>query len=290
MKTIGIDIGGTQLRAAIFNEDHEMIDCFKTDNDRSLTAGQNMDKLIDFLLGRPHPYKGIGVGCPGSLDIKQGKILCPPNLVGWDGFELVKYVEERTHIATVLNNDANVAGLSEALLGAGAGYESVVFVGISTGIGGAYVYQGKLVNGANSNAAEFWNMIVNEDMHHHKNANAGSLNEQGSGSGLGTIATERYGRSMTPKELFELYYEKDKLAVEIVERAADVMAKGIANITCIIDPDIIIIGGSVAIHNVKLVEMIAEKAKKYTISPESLKIELARFGDDAGLIGASLLV
>ena len=78
---------------------------------------------------------------------RLGKLLCPPNLIGWDGFEIVKYVEERTGICTTLNNDANLAGLAEARAGAGAGYESVVFMGISTGIGGAYVYQDKLVIG-----------------------------------------------------------------------------------------------------------------------------------------------
>lgn len=290
MYTVGIDIGGTQLRAAIFDQDRNLIDSFKTANERAITAEQNMDKLIDFIMSRPYQYRGIGVGCPGPLNVRLGKVLAPPNLVGWDGFELVKYVEEKTHIKTILNNDANVAGLAEALLGAGKGYESVAFVGISTGIGGAYVYQGKLVNGANSNAAEFWNMIVNEDFHHHKNANAGSLNEQSSGSGLSTIASERYGRNVLPKELFAMYYQKDILAVEIVEKAAEVLAKGIANITCTIDPDVIIVGGSVALHNVGFVGLVEEKAKKYVLSPQFLKIEMAQFGDDAGLIGASLLV
>lgn len=290
MKSIGIDIGGTQLRVAIFDENREIIDVFKTDNERNLTAAQNIDKLLDFIMGQNYQYSGIGIGCPGPLNTRLGKILNPPNLVGWDDFEIVKYVEERTRIKTILNNDANVAGLAEAVIGAGAGYESVVFLGISTGIGGAYVYKGKLVNGANSNAAEFWNMIVNENTYHHKNANAGSLNEQGSGSGLERIATEYYGRKMKPKELFELYYNRDKLAVEIVEEAADIIAKGIANITCTIDPDVIIIGGSVALHNLGFVGRIEEKAKKYVLCPQFLRIELAKFGDDAGLMGASLLV
>lgn len=290
MHTVGIDIGGTQLRVAIFDEEKRLIDSYKTANDRTLSAEQNMDKLIDFIMSKSYVYGGIGVGCPGPLDTKTGKIINPPNLVGWDGFEVVRYVEEKTRIKTILNNDANVAGLSEALLGAGKGYDSVVFIGISTGIGGAYIYQGKLVNGAHSNAAEFWNMIVNEDHHHHKNANAGSLNEQSSGSGLLTIASEKYGKNVTPKELFELYYENDAVAVEIIERAADVLAKGIANITCTIDPDLFIVGGSVAIYNRVFVELVEEKAKKYMINPHSLKIEMAKFGDDAGLIGASLLV
>lgn len=290
MKAVGIDIGGTQLRAAIFDEERNIIDSIKIANDRQLTAEQNLDKLIDFIMSHPYPYRGIGIGCPGPLNTRLGTVLCPPNLVGWDGFELVKYVEHKTNVKTILNNDANVAGLAEAVLGAGAGYESVVFVGISTGIGGAYIYQGKLINGANSNAAEFWNMIINEDSYCHKNANPGSLNEQSSGSGLQRIATLRFGKPMETKELFRLYYEREPLAVEIVEEAAENLAKGIANITCTIDPDIIILGGSVAIHNLGFVGKIAEKAKKYVLCPQYLKIELARFGDDAGLIGASLLV
>ncbi len=290
MKSVGIDIGGTQLRVGIFDENRRMIECFKTENDRSLTAEQNMDKLLAFIKEKNYQYSGIGIGCPGPLNTRIGKILNPPNLVGWDDFEIVHYVESRMQIKTVLNNDANVAGLAEALLGAGAGYESVVFVGVSTGIGGAFVYQNKLVNGANSNAAEFWNMIVNDDEYHHKSANAGALNEQSSGSALERIASEAYGRPMKPKELFERYYKRDAKAEEIIERAQDVLAKGIANITCTIDPDMIIVGGSVALHNLSFVGKVIEKAKKYVLYPEYLRVEMAKYGDDAGLMGAALLV
>lgn len=289
MKSIGIDIGGTQLRAAIFDEEFKQIGVFKTDNDRSLTAEQNMDKLLDYLMDQDYHFSGIGIGCPGPLNIRLGKVLNPPNLVGWDNFEIVKYVEEKTHLKTYLNNDANVAGLAEAKLGSGAGFESVVFMGISTGIGGAYVYKNELVNGANSNAAEFWNMIVNEDEYCHKNANPGSLNEQASGSALTRMAAETYGEGKEAKDLFEYYHQNDSKAEEIVEQAAGVLAKGIANITNIIDPDIIIIGGSVALHNVDFVENIIEKSKQYITSREFLHVELAQYGDDAGLYGAALL-
>lgn len=289
MKTVGFDIGGTQLRAAIFDEARNMTDSYRTENDKGITAAFNMDKLIDFILSKPYQYKRIVIGCPGTMDIRLGKLLCPPNLIGWDGFEIVKYVEERTGICTTLNNDANLAGLAEARAGAGAGYESVVFMGISTGIGGAYVYQDKLVIGANSNAAEFWNMVVNDDSYCHKNANAGSLNEQSSGSGLQRIASETYGRQMSTSELFERYRRLDVRALKIIEDAAEKLAKGIGNITCTIDPDIIIIGGSVALHNPDFVEKILEKAKRYVLCPENLKVKFAAFGDDAGLIGAALL-
>lgn len=290
MKTIGIDIGGTQLRVATLNEQYEMIDVFKSSNDHELTCEENCDKLIKFITDQKEEFKGIGIGCSGPLDIKNGRVVNPPNLVGWDGFEIVKYFEKKTGLKTYLSNDANVAGLSEALLGGGNGYESVVFFGLSTGFGGAYIYQGKIVNGANGNAAEWWNLIVDEDPYHHKNANPGSLNEQCAGGGLQRVATRVYGHEVLPKELFTMYANGEERAVKIIEDATEKMAKGIANITCVIDPDVIIVGGFVAIYNPFYFEMAMKKARKYMLSPDGIKVEKARFGDDAGLIGAALLV
>ena len=290
MKTIGIDIGGTQLRAAVLDEQYRIIDVFKTANDRSLACRENCDKLISFIRSQNEDFAGIGIGAPGPMNMKTGTILNPPNLQGWDNFAIADYFREQTGLPAVLNNDANVAGLAEALLGNGNGYESVCFMGLSTGLGGAYVYRGQLVNGANGNAAEWWNMVVNDDPYGHKSANPGSLNEQAAGSGLKATASRIYGRDVSTKELFDLYYAGDETAVQIFEKATDVLARGIANITCVIDPDVIIVGGSVAIFNPLYVEAAAKKAKTYMNFPDSLHIEPARFGDDAGLIGAALLV
>lgn len=290
MNTIGIDIGGTQLRVAILNEEYEILDVFKTANDHDLTCEENCDKLINFIKGQKGPFRGIGIGCPGPLDLKHGKVLNPPNLVGWDNFEIVKYFEENTGYKVVMSNDANVSGLSEALLGGGKGYESVVFFGLSTGFGGAYVYQGKIVNGANGNAAEWWNLIVDEDPYHHKNANPGSLNEQCAGSGLQRVATRVYGHTVLPKELFMMYSQGEKRAVKIIEDATEKLAKGIADITCVLDPDVIVVGGSVAVYNPFYFDMAMKKARKYMLAPDGVKVEKAVFGDDAGLIGAALLV
>ena len=93
-----------------------------------------------------------------------------------------------------------------------------------------------------------------------------------------------------PKELFSMYEKDDKKAVTIIERAAEVMARGVANITCMMDPDCIVVGGSIAINNPFFVDMIYRRALKYCIAPEKLRIEKALYGDDAGLIGAALLV
>ncbi len=188
-----------------------------------------------------------------------------------------------------MSNDANVAGLGEAILGAGKGYESVYYITMSTGFGGAYVFRNELINGISTCAGEIYNMIVNEDKHQHKGTNAGSLNEQCGGYGLSIIAKEIFKKEMTAEELFRLYHNGDKKAIELIEHTADIAAKGIANIGCVIDPEIYIVGGSIANYNHDFVEMVFEKAKKYYIKPEYLQYKLAKFSDDAGLIGAALL-
>ena len=289
MYKAGIDIGGTQLRTGIFDENYNMVDAFKTVNDQNRSGALNMDILIDYINECGYPLAGIGIGSPGPLDLKNGIVLNPPNLKGWDNFAIREYVEEKTGLKTWLNNDANVAGYAEALLGAGKGYDSVVFTGISTGLGGAYIYKGELINGAHSNAAEFYNMIVNDDKYSHKSANPGSLNETAGGSAMQRIATERYGKPTSTRELFANYYENDPLAIEILEFTSESLARGIANIFYTIDPDIIVMGGSVAMYHPWYIDKVKEKALRYIVADDIL-IKPAQFDDDAGLIGAALLV
>lgn len=291
MKTAAVDIGGTQLRAGIFDEEYRLLKSLKTANDLSRGAGENMATIIDFLLENRDGLRGVGIGCPGPVNIRQGRILNPPNLPRWHGFEIARFVEQRVCLPVAFNNDGNISGLAEAVLGAGRGFESVAFLGISTGFGGAFIHQGRIMNGAHDNCAEYWNLIVNEYPCGRMNANNGCLNEQSCGGGLGRIATKRYGRQMDARELFRLYRSGDALATEIIEAQADNLAKGIANISCTLDPAVFVVGGSVAIHNWDYIEMAAAKAARYiNYPPEELIVKPAVFGDDAGLIGAALLV
>lgn len=289
MYKVGIDIGGTNLRCAIFNDRMEMVKHYKTPNDKQKNAEENLAPMIEFIKGFEGEITSIGIGCPGPLDAHKGVILNPPNLQGWDNFPIVEHFIKETGIETKMSNDANVAGLGEAILGAGQGYESVYYITMSTGFGGAYVFRKELINGVSTCAGEIYNMIVNEDPHHHKGTNPGSLNEQCGGYGLSIIAEEIFGKTMTAEELFNLYHKGDEKAVALIERTADIAAKGIANIGCVIDPEIYVVGGSIANFNPDFVKLVFEKAKKYYIKPEYLKYKHAQFSDDAGLIGAALL-
>lgn len=288
MAYAGIDIGGTQLRIGIFDENGTLFDVYKTVNDRSLGGERNIQNLLDYVSEKGYDIQSYGIASPGPLDLKKGKILNPPNLYGWDNFEIVRYIEEKTGKPAAVNNDGNLAGLAEAREGAGKGYDSVIFIGMSTGMGGSFVYKGELISGAHCNTAEFYNVIVCDDTYHHGSANPGSLNEVSGGAAMERIATEHYGRQMFARDLFELANAGGKDALEILERTSEMLARGIADIYYIIDPDVYVIGGSIAMNNPWYVEKVITKAKRYMTDPD-IVVKPSQYGDDAGLYGAMLL-
>lgn len=292
MKKIGVDIGGTQLRVAVFDELDQMLDCQKFGHDLSKQPQEALAETVAWINENRDYYQfnSIGIGCPGPLNLRLGRVLNPPNLPNWHGFEIVRFFEDATGIKTLLNNDANVAGLAEAVDGSGRGYQSVYFIGMSTGIGGAYVVDEKIVDGANSCAAEIWNMIVCEDEYQRDGVNAGAMNEVCSGSAIARRGSEVAGKPMSTKEVLAAAQAGDPGMVAIVDSVVTYMARGISMISCVCDPEVFVIGGSVALHNPWLVDRIREEALRLVLNPQFLRLRVARFGDDAGLLGAALLV
>lgn len=291
MHYIGIDIGGTQLRVAAFDQNGKPTHRASFPNDHSQGPSENLDRLVAAIRGWNVEYEGIGVGCPGPLDFKAGRILTPPNLPGWQGFPIVEYLQDATdHARVVLNNDANVAGLAEALVGAGKGMESVFYFTVSTGVGGAYVYQGHIVGGAHSCAAEVFNMVVCDAPSVRDGMNPGALEDQSSGTAIGRIASQRLGRMIQAPEVFRLAHEGAAAASRVVDYAAECLAKGMANVNAVVDPDVFVLGGSVALKNPDFVELVHRKVVRYTVNGIDPRIELAQCGGDAGLVGAALLV
>ncbi|MGV2644950.1 ROK family protein, partial [Clostridium perfringens] len=116
---IGIDIGGTNIRTALMDEERNIIEKLKIENEVNKGPEYNLDKIINHINAnwKEKGISGIGIGSPGPLDIKSGKILKAPNLKGWDNFNVKEYIEKNTLLKTEINNDANVAGLAEAMIG-----------------------------------------------------------------------------------------------------------------------------------------------------------------------------
>ena len=288
---IGIDIGGTNLRAALFDEDFTLIDKFKVGNEVEKGPEYNLNKLVIGVKER-WSYKGIiavGVGCPGPLDIKKGKILVAPNLRTWEYFDVKEYFEKELNLPVKVNNDANVAALSEAIIGAGKGCESVYYITLSTGVGGGFIYKGEIVSGFNSIAAEIGNMIINEDNYKHSNMNLGGLEGQCSGSNIARIASSKLGNKLTAKEVFDGAKEDNSVLGDIIRDWVINVSKAIANIIVTVDPEVIVLGGSVIINNPSFIEDIKVEVKKRVFEGIEVNIKLANMGDDAGLVGAGIL-
>ena len=288
---LGIDIGGTNLRCAVISKNGSIKEVFKTTNEPGKGAEYNLDKIIQKVKEEWTGYslEKAGVGCPGPLDLKQGIILNPVNLKGWGNFNIKKYLEEKLHVPVYVNNDANVAGLAEATVGCAKEAESVFYITISTGVGGGLILDKKIINGAHSQCAEIYNMIINEDDYVQPGLNKGSLEGQCSGVNIARIASRAKNKELSTKEVFDLYNSKDSEIIDIIEKWVDNIAIGIADIIAVVDPEVIVLGGAVPINNKFLMPMISKKVKEKVADPNMVDIRLAELGDDAGLIGAAML-
>ena len=289
---VGIDIGGTNIRAALLDEDRNILEKIKIKNEVDKGPEYNLNKIINHINENwvSKDIRGIGVGCPGPLNIKTGTILKAPNLRGWDNFNVKKYLEENTSLKTEVNNDANVAGLAEAVIGSAKGAESVFYITVSTGVGGAFIIDNKIINGANSFAGEICNLIINEDKYSHSGLVKGGLEGQCSGPNIARIASEKLEKIVDTPEVFELYKKNNKVAIEVVNELCENLSKGISNIISVVDPEVIVLGGSVVLYNKDLLEIIIKKVREKVINKEAVDIRIAEIGDDAGLRGAGLLI
>ncbi|MDQ0226795.1 ROK family protein [Metabacillus niabensis] len=295
MYTIGIDLGGTNLRIGLFNEQGEIVEEYSraTEAEKGPEfAVNNMQEVIN-RLKQQYEIKAVGIGSPGPLDPYEGVIIEPPNLTGWVDVPLVKMLEEKTGIPVKLENDANAAALAEATLGAGKGAKSVFYVTVSTGVGGGYVNNGELISGAQGNCGEIGNMIVNPspDAYQGPGLNKGALEGLASGTAIGRIGKERLGITNGAQGVFELASQGDKAAQDILDEAINYLAIGLANIVHTVNPEVIVIGGGVMKSKDLILQPLIEKTRNYLYPSlrDSLIIKPALLDQKAGLIGAGLL-
>jgi glucokinase len=295
MYTIGIDLGGTNLRFGVFNEKGEIIE----EHSRPTEAEKGPDYVLDNMtevidqLKSQYEIKAVGIGAPGPLNAQEGIIIESPNLPGWVNVPLVQILEEKSGLQVKLENDANVAALAEATLGAGKGASSVFFVTVSTGIGGGYVLNGQLVSGAQGNCGEIGNMIVNPDPHAYQGPgiNKGALEGLASGTAIGRIGQERLGITNGAHGVFQLAEQGNKAAQAIIDEVINYLAIGLANIVHTIDPEVIVIGGGVMKSKDLILVPLIEQTKQYLYPSlrDTFLLKLALLDQKAGLIGAGLL-
>ncbi|MGL4623361.1 MAG: ROK family protein [Culicoidibacterales bacterium] len=289
MATIGIDIGGTQTRIALVeNGIIQQQQRMKTDTEN---PERHLQAVLEIIATFAAEYTAIGVSCPGPLDLQTGTILTPPNLPGWHYFPLVAYLSEKSQTEVKIDNDANCAALAEAVLGAGKAHEIVQFMTVSTGIGAGLVIHQQIFSGAHGLACEVANVIVDDTNTVEGNTIQGSVERIGSGTGIYRLALQSGLPVKTTADVFRLAEQGNPQAYELLEYVSDKLANFLASLQGIIDPSVIVIGGSVALHNPNFVEKIGQKMRKrvYPTVQPYLNIVIAECGDAAGVLGAALL-
>ena len=291
MYTAGIDIGGTNTRIALIDEAYEIIQRiqFPTDvNNPHATLQKIQETVQSFSVA----IAGVGLSCPGPLDLKQGIILDTPNLKGgWHGLAVSKELSARLKVPVFLENDANLACLAEAVLGQGKDYSYVQFLTISTGLGSGLVIDKKIYQGAHGFAHEIANIPLWRNGPSHGSIYPGGVEAICSGPAITTRAKKAGLDVEHAGDVYSLACSQNQTAIDIMEDAKEYLANTIAIIYAFVDPEIVILGGSVAIKIPGFVEDVEQrvKTKVYPNIQPLVKVVKTNLSEDSGLLGAACL-
>jgi glucokinase len=262
------------------------------------TPQDGLDAVLDALTGlvaevtegsaSPRP-EGIGLAVVGLVDPAGSRVSFASNVRGLDGVDVAAAAGERLGMRAQLINDAHAAALAEHRLGAGAGYPSLAYLTISTGIGGGTCEGGHLRRGHQGWASEFGHMVVEANGPVCTCGTRGCLEAVASGRAIAGAASFALGRPVSTAEAFALAQRGDETARGVVERAARGLAIGLTNVTRALDPAVIVLGGGVMASGATLLDRVHAYLPSLNRNFRVPEVLPARFGDDAGLIGAAAL-
>jgi glucokinase len=301
---IAVDIGGTHLRAALYEPDntrpitHQRVE---TQAEKPGVYGR-MQALIESIWPEDREVEAIAVASPGPLDPYTGYILKTPNISEWQNFPLGPTLSKHFHVPTYLDNDANLAALGEWRFGAARGHHDVLYLTISTGVGGGVVADDHLLQGFHGLATELGHTIIDPDGPPCSCGFAGHLEAFSSGPAIvryvhqellkGAKSTLKADAHLTARVIAEAARRGDSLSIAAYHRAGDYLGIGVANFLHAFDPSIVIFGGGVSQVGPLLFDSFHASLERRVFHPrylEDLKIERAALGDDAGLLGALAL-
>ena len=284
---IGVDIGGTKIRAGIvgangvvYGEARSIATCAELPGEEIV---QRLIALIKETLSHAGEYEvlGIGVGCTGPLDLRKGMLLEVENLPTLNNYPLLQVLEEALHMKVKMENDANALILAEALWGAGKDADTVLGFTLGTGIGCALINHGAVWQGKNDCAGEIWTAPYRD----------GILEEYVSGNALTRLYEQHTGKHLSGTEIAALAIAGEETAKQVWDDFAQALAYALSWTVNMLDPQTVVIGGSI----IKSANLFWEQAdtsfRRYVCRSvaDSVSLKPAALGDDAGFIGAAAL-
>ena len=308
----GIDLGGTKIYSLVASELGEVFG-----EDRRLTeAAQGPDAVIGRMAASIRvaldgagittgDVVGVGISSPGPCDPVRGVVTDAPNLPGWHEIPLVQRVSDALGVPALLENDANAAAYGEYRFGAGQGLQHILYVTLSTGIGGGIIVDGRVYQGASGAAGEVGHIILDEDGPLCNCGNRGCLEAFSSGAAIAREAAEAIAAGRSPRlaELAgdtpptaELVHraalDGDEAAREIIERAGHYLGLGLAGLLNCLDPQMLILGGGLLGLGDLYLGPALRTAREgaFPQIAADVTITLAKLGERAGALGAAALI
>ena len=250
---LGIDLGGTNVRTLLVDEKGEVYSEVKGPSQAQdgpevvYSIITQQIRTVDYTVcGGFDGIEGIGIGVPGPVDTVNGVMIMASNLPGFENYPIVAKLKDEFKKPVFLDNDANVAGLAEAVLGAGKNYPTVYYMTVSTGIGGAFIVNKKLISGGRGHAGEIGNIIVKPGGYKQGALNPGAAEGECSGTAL-----TRKGRALLGDQVkhaghvFKLAADGNPSAIALRAEFIDELSTLLANIAHTVDPHCFVIGGGV---------------------------------------------
>ena len=319
---IGIDFGGTAIKAAVVSEEKGILnETYRRDPTNTASGPEGIVLQLSQIVVdlyrmatvtlEPADFAGVGLGAPGAVDVVNGVLNYPTNLPGWAVFplrdELRKCLKERDNLSipVFLDNDANVAALGEALFGAGKEFQDFLMVTLGTGVGGGIILNRQLYRGPHGTAGEVGFMILDFEGPTIHAGIRGSLESligkkgivslacrmieaSPSGSSVGNLCDHDYSR-LSPRHLERAALEGDAVALAIWQRVGFILGVGLANVTALMDIRKFVIGGGISPVGNFIINSAIEHLRYSTphAMHDDLEVVPALLGNKAGLYGAA---
>lgn len=301
---ISVDIGGTHIRAALYPQQGNTP--LRQIRIPTVAANQTpldrMTLLIHQIWPESEKVVSIAIASPGFIDSSRGVVMSAPNVAGWLQLPVSEIISKEFGVPVYLGNDANLAVMGEFQFGSGRGHRDILYLTISTGIGGGLISNGRLVEGAHGLAGELGHITVEPEGPLCACGKKGHLEALSSGTAITRYLVEQIsagrpslfkpGAAPNAKAIAEAAREGDALSIEAYERAGYYLGRAVSDFLAILNPSLVILGGGVSLSGELLLTPMKKSLNEHVVAQEylqNLAVTTASLGDDTGLLGALAL-
>lgn len=308
---VGVDVGGTKVAGGLIDTRGQVLYRTRASMDAQGSAEQALAcvrRVIDQVLddNSSLPVSGIGLSSAGVVETHTGTVVEAANLPCWRDFPLAALIETHYGLPTLLHNDANAAGMAEAIWGAGAGFPSVFYASIGTGIGTAFVLDQALYLGRTGAAGEGGHMTIDFHGERCRCGKRGCIETMASGTAIAARASRKIaaepslGKAIREEamdgplgceEVVRAWEKGDPLATQVLQETADSLAIWFGNIADLLEPSIIVVGGGVSGVIERWFDYIRSQLPRWSVNShcQDIPLMLAGYGENAGIVGAAAL-